>query len=135
MTFSLEEGHSLRTRGGQLRALDDTIAPIREDDGLLTGYVAVFRDGSARKEAQQHRLQMEQKVLEAQRFESLGLMAGGIAHDFNNLLSVITLRTSMSLTQVAEGSEEREFSARSRPLRTGPRSFATRCWSMPVRKP
>ena len=105
VTFSLEEGHSLRTRGGELRALDDTIAPIREDDGLLTGYVAVFRDGSARKEAQQRRLQMEQKVREAQRFESLGLMAGGIAHDFNNLLSVITLRTSISRTQVAEGSE------------------------------
>ena len=105
VTFSLEEGHSLRTRGGELRALDDTIAPIREDDGLLTGYVAVFRDASARKEAQQHRLQMEQKVREAQRFESLGLMAGGIAHDFNNLLSIITLRTSMSRTQVAEGSE------------------------------
>ena len=105
VTFSLEEGHSLRTRGGELRPLDDTIAPIREDDGLLTGYVAVFRDGSARKEAQQRRLQMEQKAREAQRFESLGLMAGGIAHDFNNLLSVITLRTSISRTQVAEGSE------------------------------
>ena len=105
VTFSLEEGHSLRTRGGELRALDHTIAPIREDDGMLTGYVAVFRDGSARKEAQQHRLQMEQKVREAQRFESLGLMAGGIAHDFNNLLSVITLHTSISRTQAAEGSE------------------------------
>lgn len=53
---------------------------------LLAGYTIDVTD---LKQAQFEREQIARKMLEAQKLESLGVLAGGIAHDFNNLLTGI----------------------------------------------
>jgi signal transduction histidine kinase/ActR/RegA family two-component response regulator len=55
----------------------------------------------ANRRATQQRIELERRVLEHQKLESLGLLAGGIAHDFNNLLTVILAGTALARLAVA----------------------------------
>jgi PAS domain S-box-containing protein len=63
------------------------VSPIRDRGGEVIGISTIARDITDRKRA-------EQNLHEAQRMETVGLIAGGIAHEFNNLLHVILTYTS-----------------------------------------
>jgi PAS domain S-box-containing protein len=51
--------------------------------------IEVTRDITAEVQREEERLELARQMQEAQRLESLGVMAGGITHDFNNLLTPI----------------------------------------------
>ncbi|WP_018293697.1 PAS domain S-box protein [Mariprofundus ferrooxydans] len=60
-----------------------SVAPIFDDQGVITHYVAVHED-LTQAEA------LQKKLMESQKMESVGTLAGGVAHDFNNLLAGLT---------------------------------------------
>ena len=70
--------------------------PQLDESGEVVGLVVVSQDVTEIKEAEESRLVLERKMQEAQRLESLGVLAGGIAHDFNNLLTGIIGNASLA---------------------------------------
>ncbi len=57
--------------------------------GLAAVNQQLRREIVRREKAEEQRRQIEAKMQQAQKLESLGVLAGGIAHDFNNLLTSI----------------------------------------------
>ena len=55
-------------------------------------------DVTERKRLDAERLEIQRRLLQAQKLESLGVMAGGVAHDFNNLLMAILGNLEFALT-------------------------------------
>jgi two-component system, cell cycle sensor histidine kinase and response regulator CckA len=72
----------VRTKNGETKVLLETATPIRDEKNAIIGYRGIMRDITQLKD-------LQQRLLQAQKLESLGTLAGGIAHDFNNILSII----------------------------------------------
>jgi two-component system cell cycle sensor histidine kinase/response regulator CckA len=69
-------------------------------DGTRIGAVAVNRDVTPQREAQDALARMEAHLTELQRAEALGKLAGSVAHDFNNLLAIIQGHADLALLAV-----------------------------------
>lgn len=78
-----------------------TISPVQDRAGMIVGASHVARDISERKK-------FEEQMRQAQRLESLGVLAGGIAHDFNNLLTGIIGNASLISESLAGSPLTRE---------------------------
>jgi two-component system, cell cycle sensor histidine kinase and response regulator CckA len=83
-------------RGKQLA---NTIAPYRVD-GVIVGAIGTAVDVTAQRA-------LERRMVDAQRAESLGILAGGLAHDFNNLLVAILGNADLGLRDTPPGAPGR----------------------------
>ncbi len=63
----------------------------------------IVHDISERKKAERVQENLREQLTQAQKMESIGLLAGGVAHDYNNMLTVIIGYAMMAKEYAAEG--------------------------------
>ncbi len=69
----------------------------RDADGMTVRMMGTIQDITGFRRAERERQLLEAQLFQAQKLESLGVLAGGIAHDFNNLLTVILGNVGVAL--------------------------------------
>ena len=91
--------HHRRALAGEVIAYDSEfqgktftarVGPQRAADGTVIGTIGTAIDVTASRA-------LEHRMVDAQRAESLGVLAGGLAHDFNNLLVAILGNADLAL--------------------------------------
>lgn len=93
------------TDAGNRLFVQDRAHILRDDDGKALRIIGSMRDQTALEEAMLERERIEKKILEAQKLESLGVLAGGIAHDFNNLLTAMLGNVSLVKAEIPVDSD------------------------------
>ncbi len=73
---------SLKRKDGSRIIVQETANAVFDENGQLIEIRGIIRDIT-------ERTHLEQQLAQAQKMESIGLLAGGIAHDFNNILGGI----------------------------------------------
>ena len=81
-----------------------TAAPMRDNEGYITGAVITMSDIREIKEKESENLRMVKKMEQSQRLDALGQLAAGVAHDFNNLLGMIQNHAELVEMKIGEGS-------------------------------
>jgi len=121
-------------RGAQLygRHADGSEFPVEVAVGPVptnrgSWYLASITDITERLAAVERQRQFEAQLQQAQKLESLGLLAGGIAHDFNNLLVSILGYADLALIQLPRLSPARPLLAS---FKTGGQRAAELCNQM-----
>ncbi|MEE9552820.1 MAG: PAS domain S-box protein [candidate division Zixibacteria bacterium] len=73
-------------KNGEQRDISLSVTPYLDDSGAIISAVGVFSDITEFKRTEKEKHELKEKLINAQRMESLGVLAGGVAHDLNNIL-------------------------------------------------
>ena len=72
-------------------------------------FCVVFEDITERRQAEDEKRGLEERLRRAEKMEALGQLAGGVAHDLNNVLGVLTGYSELLLAEIPEGQRSRGY--------------------------
>ena len=100
----VKSGLPIRTllirRNGTEIPVADSCAPIKTEEGVVSGTVLVFRDLTSEQAALAARAQYQQQLILADRMASVGTLAAGIAHEINNPLTYVTANLDLAIEEI-----------------------------------
>lgn len=101
--------HRLRSKSGEWKWILNWGKVVERDkNGRPLRATGTHLDITERKQEEEKRLKLEAQIQQAQKFESLNLMAGSIAHNFNNLLMVVLGNLELALDSLPPLSLQRK---------------------------
>ncbi len=99
----------IRRKNGEIRHVSVNAHFIHDEQGEINGVEGIVRDVTEiRRAAEEHR-ELEAQFQQAQKMESIGLLAGGIAHDFNNLLVGVMGNAELAMLDLPQDSPVRDY--------------------------
>jgi PAS domain S-box-containing protein len=98
---------------GVHRRKDGTTFPVEVHIRVLESgerqlMLALVRDISERKRAEEEKEKLEAQLQRAQKMEAIGTLAGGVAHDLNNILAGLVSYPELLLLEIPEDSPLRK---------------------------
>ena len=98
---SFDQEYRIVRPDGEVRWLYDHTVITRDASGAATHFAGYVLDVSSLERERRTRAEAERLLLQAQKLESLGILAGGVAHDFNNLLTTMLGEATLALGSLA----------------------------------
>lgn len=98
----IDKTEQLEQTGGKARWFSVNKIPITEREGRIVGTIGIARDITERR-------QLEQRLLQAQKLETLGQLTRGIVHNFNNLGTVVSGYSQLLLRSLAADDDRRVY--------------------------
>jgi PAS domain S-box-containing protein len=96
-------------RSGTPKWCLENLSLMNDTTGRPLHVLVLIQDIQHRKETEEERGRLQERLFQAQKTEALGTLAGGIAHDFNNLLGVILGFASIVRLRLAPSDPLLEF--------------------------
>ncbi len=106
VTTALETGAEFETQyrisgpDGRERVIEGHGAVTRDSDGTAVRMAGTAHDVTEESVAREEHRRLQEEFLQAQKLESLALLAGEIAHDFNNALTAIRGYAQLIVDQI-----------------------------------
>jgi len=95
-------------KDGQQRLIFVSSTPLLDHEENVKGTIGIFTDISDIKKAEREKQELREKLIRAQRMESIGVLAGGVAHDLNNILGPLVAYPELIKMKLPEDSPIRK---------------------------
>ena len=91
------------SKDGRCIWIEQRHVPVTDRAGRPVAFEGIIRDITNRVTAEREKEQLQSRLYQAQKMESIGHLAASIAHDFNNMINVILGYSELALEKMPAG--------------------------------
>jgi PAS domain S-box-containing protein len=99
--------YHLTMKDGRTRLFEVNGDVLRSEDGTPNGLVHICRDITDRRQEEEEKKRLVERLQRSEKMEALGQLAGGVAHDLNNILGVLSGFSELLMLEIPEGQRSR----------------------------